>query len=191
MRSVIMKIRPATPEDAAAIARVHITSWQRAYERILPAEFLAGLSFEGRRDVWAESIASGQPQVLVAEVDSQVVGFCAVGPCRDDHAPVTTFEVWAIYLSPSHWSAGLGRELWLASRNWALAHGATDMSLWVITTNQRAISFYEAAGFEVARSSLKSSALGGVQVEEVRYSQQIARWPAASAFNSCGSVNTR
>jgi GNAT superfamily N-acetyltransferase len=138
-----------------------------------------------------KSIASGQPQVLVAEVDSQVVGFCAVGPCRDDHAPVTTFEVWAIYLSPSHWSAGLGRELWLASRNWALAHGATDMSLWVITTNQRAISFYEAAGFEVARSSLKSSALGGVQVEEVRYSQQIAGWPAASAFNSCGSVNTR
>jgi ribosomal protein S18 acetylase RimI-like enzyme len=168
-----MRIRPATAEDADAIARVHIASWQSAYDRVLPADFLASLSFEGRRDSWAESIATGQTHVLVAEANSQVVGFSAVGLCRDEGASPETFEIWAIYLSPSHWSVGLGRELWLASRELARSRGALRITLWVLASNQRAIGFYRAAGFVAEPSSLKSFALGGVQVEELRFVQRI------------------
>jgi GNAT superfamily N-acetyltransferase len=171
-------IRPASADEGDAIARVHIASWQRAYEHVFPAAFLAALSLEQRRCIWAESIATGHPQLFVADVDSQIAGFAAVGRCRDESAPTSAFEIWAIYVLPSHWSTGLGRELWLASLDWALARGATEVSLWVVATNQRAIAFYKLAGFEADSGSLRSFALGGVQVEELRFAQRVAGCPA-------------
>lgn len=178
-RRTNITIRPASGEDADAIARVHIASWQRAYEHTFPAAFLADLSLEQRRRVWAESIATGHSQLLVAVVDSQIAGFAAVGPCRDESASISAFEIWAIYVLPSHWSTGLGRELWLASLDWALARGATEVSLWVAAKNQRAIAFYELAGFEADSGSLRSVALGDMQVEEVRLTQRVAECPSA------------
>jgi len=114
----------------------------------------------------------------VAVVDSQIAGFAAVGPCRDESAPISAFEIWAIYVLPSHWSTGLGRQLWLASLDWARSRDATEVSLWVVATNQRAIAFYELAGFQADSGSLRSLALGGVQVEELRFTQRVAGWPA-------------
>ena len=164
-----MPIRPATSSDAEAIAQVHVASWQHAYRHILPPVFLAGLSVEKRQDMWAESIATDRPHVLVAEVDGRVVGFSAFGPCRDEDASDAAFEIWAIYLAPSHWSQGLGRELWLASREALLKRGASSVSLWVIAGNERAIRFYATAGFKPEPESLKPFELGGVQVQEVRF----------------------
>jgi GNAT superfamily N-acetyltransferase len=168
-----MPIRPATTHDAEAIARVHVASWQAAYAGILPVEYLAGLSVERRRTMWAVSIAKGMPHILVAVVDDQPVGFSAFGPCRDEGASPGDFEVWALYLARSHWSVGLGRQLWLASREAAVAQGARQISLWVIAGNRRAITFYEAAGFAPEVNSLKKFELGGVQLEEVRYVQTV------------------
>ncbi|MEP7281742.1 MAG: GNAT family N-acetyltransferase [Rubrivivax sp.] len=179
--SATVQIRPATAADADAIARVHNASWQRAYAHLLPAEFLAGLSFDRRRDTWARCIAKGQPQVLVVEVGAQVVGLSAVGPSRDDDATPCTFEVWAIYLAPSHWSTGLGRALWLASRQLAQAQGASAITLWVLADNPRAISFYRAAGFEAEPASLRHFTLGGVQLAELRHRLGLGGEPAAPA----------
>ena len=169
-----MPIRPATVDDAESIARVHVASWRQAYRHILPAEFLARLSVERRQATWAESISKDLPHVLVAEDDGKLVGFSAVGPCRDDSASSTDFEVWAIYLSPSHWSKGFGRELWQASRDASVRRGARRVSLWVFASNERAIKFYKTAGFKPEAKSLKRFELGGVQVDEVRYVQQLA-----------------
>lgn len=168
-----MPTRAATSTDAEAIGQVHVASWQHAYRHILPAEFLAGLSVKKRQAMWAEAIATGRPHVMVAEADGRVVGFSAFGPCRDADASDAAFEIWAIYLAPSHWSQGLGRELWLASREALLERGARSVSLWVIANNERAIRFYNAAGFEAESSSLKTFELGGARIEEIRYGQRL------------------
>jgi hypothetical protein len=42
-------IRQAILEDAEAIAKVHVASWQAAYKGLMPAEFLASLSVERRK----------------------------------------------------------------------------------------------------------------------------------------------
>ncbi len=34
-------IRPATPDDAAAIAAIHVRAWQAAYKEVFPSECLA------------------------------------------------------------------------------------------------------------------------------------------------------
>jgi len=43
-----MLLRPAQPADAAAVARVHVRSWQVAYRGLLPDEYLDGLQPEDR-----------------------------------------------------------------------------------------------------------------------------------------------
>jgi L-amino acid N-acyltransferase YncA len=168
-----MLIRVATANDAQAIAEIHVQAWQHAYSEIFPADYLSGLSVSKRKAIWAESIEQSPPHVLVAEVDGQVIGFSAVGPCRDEGASIHAYELWAIYLSPLYWSKGIGRELWLASREHAVGRGANSLSLWVIASNKRAVTFYKSAGFEAVANSLMLSEIGGVQIEKVRYAQRL------------------
>jgi ribosomal protein S18 acetylase RimI-like enzyme len=168
-----MPVRVATTNDSQAISEIHVQAWQHTYREILPPAYLSDLSVSRRKAIWAESIERNLPHVLVAEVDGQVVGFSAVGPSRDEDASIRAYELWAIYLSPSYWSKGIGRELWLASRKHAVERGATSLSLWVIASNKRAIMFYKSAGFEVAANSLKFSEIGGARIETVRYAQRL------------------
>ena len=69
-------IRIARPEDAAAIARVHIRSWQQAYRDLLPDDFLLSLeaTLDRRTGSWRDSIEKGAA-VLVAEVGAELVGW--------------------------------------------------------------------------------------------------------------------
>ena len=169
-----MNIRPAVVDDARAIAQVHVLSWQHAYINLLPPAFLAALSVERREAMWLEELRVGSPSLLVAEENAQVVGFCAFGPCRDENSKPTDAEVRAIYLAPSKWSTGLGRELWLRSKEALRSRRATSISLWVISDNERAINFYTAAGFSPESGSAKAFELGGVQLHKVRYVRKLS-----------------
>lgn len=164
-----MHIEPATPEDCRAIAEVHVLSWQHAYKGILPAEYLDALSITSREAMWRESFVNGQPQLLVAKNNGAVVGFVAFGPSREEGAQALCAEIWAIYLTPSIWSQGTGRQLWLAAWERLLTQGFRTVSLWVIAGNARAIRFYSAAGFKPATHSTKAFTLGGVSLQEIRY----------------------
>jgi ubiquinone/menaquinone biosynthesis C-methylase UbiE/ribosomal protein S18 acetylase RimI-like enzyme len=164
-----VNIRAATIDDAKAIAEVHVRSWQHAYRDLLPAIFLASLSLEKREALWTDSLTTRRSSLLVAEADNKVVGFSAFGPCRDEGAGPTDYELWALYLAPDYWSSGLGRELWLKSRKEMAATGASLVSLWVLEGNDRAIRFYAAAGFHPQLDSAKAFELGGVPVREIRY----------------------
>ncbi len=168
-----LRIEPAAPIDAQPVAEVHVLSWQHAYRGIFPDEFLAQLSVERRTAMWRDAIATGRPQLLVARIDDCVAGFIAFGPCRDEAAPETTAEVWAFYLAPDHWSTGMGRALWQAARGRMLLQGACRASLWVLASNPRAIRFYLAAGFKPEAGSIKPFTIGGVQVQEERYVQEL------------------
>jgi hypothetical protein len=53
---ILMLIRRATLEDAAAIARVRVDTWRTAYRGIVPDEFLDNMSYEGNESRWAEML---------------------------------------------------------------------------------------------------------------------------------------
>lgn len=167
--SNLMIIRRANDLDAGPVARVHVASWQEAYRGIVAPEYLAGLSVSEREKMWAKSIRQNMTELLVAEIDGRIVGFSAIGPCRDEGAGPSDYEIWAIYAAPTHWSRGGGRELWLASRDSSTAKGAARISLWVIANNERAIRFYRAAGFRPEVDSRKPYELGGATLEKERY----------------------
>ena len=168
-----MQVVPAAPEDARAIAEIHVRTWQAAYASFLPPDYLASLSIENREAMWSECIATGAPELLVARDAGVVRGWLSFGQCRDEGSSKTEAEVWALYVSPSAWSTGAGRMLWLRARELMLAQGFTSCSLWVFPQNDRAIKFYRAAGFAHDESEPKTFELGGSQLQEVRFVSQL------------------
>lgn len=49
-----MVIRSALPEDARAIAEVHVSSWRTTYRGLLPESVLAAQSVEQRESGWRQ-----------------------------------------------------------------------------------------------------------------------------------------
>jgi ribosomal protein S18 acetylase RimI-like enzyme len=167
-------ISRAISEDAAAIARVQVHSWQAAYEGILPADYLAALTAEKREVMWREFISRGAPELLVARDGESIVGFIAFGLCRDENASADRAEVWAIYVAPSHWSQGVGSQLCGHARARLAEQGYQSVSLWVLTDNTRAIQFYVGVGFAAEEKSVKEAVVGGKALTEIRYVAQLS-----------------
>ena len=173
-----MRIRPAEAADAAALATIHVRSWQAAYAGRLPQDFLDGLEPTRRQPVWERSLAEmSWPRrgILVADVDGAVAGFADLRPTRDeDEDPGTVAELVSIYLAPHAWGAGIGRELMAAVLDTAARAGFRHITLWVLDTNDRARRFYDAAGWR-PDGTAKQDTIGGARITEIRYRRALDR----------------
>ena len=171
-----MQIRPATVDDAAGVARVHVAAWQVAYRGQVPDSFLNGLSVEQRTAAWIDIIAqTAWPErgLLVAEDDQgDIVGFAHVSANRDDDAEPGTGEVTAIYIAPDAWRAGIGRALLESASSQLLDAGFTRATLWVLDTNHRARQFYEHLGWR-PDGAVKVDDRGAFSLNEYRYLKQL------------------
>lgn len=162
-------VRPATSKDVQAIADIHVATWQSAYADLMPDDFLKSITTEKRVRLWREAVEFGEPQVLVATEATNVVGFVGFDRSRDAGTKSTTGEIWAMYVSPAHWRQGAGLALWDAARDGLKEEGCTQVTLWVLLKNERAMHFYEhAAGFKRDMPSLKTVAFGSGKLEEIR-----------------------
>ena len=174
-------VRDAEPEDAAAIARVHIRSWQGAYTHAFPAEALDGLSDEEytRTLGWERWLRTERVRnaILVAVRDGEVVGFVHGCPARDDDVDrLRVGELAAIYVAPESWGLGAGQRLMEVLLERLRGFGFSEAVLWVLDDNPRARRFYEAAGWRVDGAE-KEDVLLGTLVREVRYRIELAPGP--------------
>ena len=164
-------IRDAAATDAAAIAKVHVESWEGTYRGLMPDEVIDGLTLERRTAGWSRALADPQPRSasFVAEHDGEVVGMASVGPTRDEDLDSQSMgEVLAIYVIPGHWGHGHGKGLMVASLDWLRDAGYSNSMLWVLDTNSIGRSFYERGGWALdAASKLEDSF--GAPINEVRY----------------------
>ncbi|WP_433688538.1 N-acetyltransferase family protein [Micromonospora carbonacea] len=146
-------IRPEEPDDAEAVARVHVHGWQDGYAEIMPAEVLARLNVAA----WAQrrrDLGTADPEhpftTLLAERDGAVVGFTTFGPYRNrqDRADLdhTLGEVVAMYVEKAHWGDGTAGRLLAAAKQRLAGRGWAAYRLWVLRDNRRARRFYERAG---------------------------------------------
>lgn len=173
-----MTIRMATMADAPAIAQVHVTTWQAAYHGLLPASLLDNLTVSGRTEEWREILAVGAGAILVCTHDAQVIGFVGCGECRDyDLSDGRTGELYAIYLTPAFWDRGYGAALLTAALTQLQTAGYNLATLWVLAGNQRAIRFYERAGFTPDGGVKLETLPGGVEVRELRYRRALDSQP--------------
>ena len=167
-------VRPATTRDAKAIAELHVATWQAAYHSFMPAEHLKNMTVEKRLAYWREAIEFSEPQLLVAVDGDKVVGFTGFDRSRDAGTKSNVGEIWAMYVAEAHWGKGVGLALWDGARDGLKEEGCTQVTLWVLLQNERALKFYEqSAGFKREMPSLKTVAFGSVKLEEIRLKRTV------------------
>lgn len=161
-------IRPATADDAAQIAAVHVASVRQAYAGVVDEDYLEHLDVDARESTWREQLENPPRgvQVWVAEEEGKVVGFASLGPSLDEDADRDTLQIHTIYLEPHAWGQGIAREL-MRSVLAAVPAGA-PVTLWVLSANERARHFYRRNGF-VPDGVERLESIGDVQHREVRY----------------------
>lgn len=168
-----MLLRPAAPEDALAVAEVHVRSWQAAYRDLLPPDPLERLRPEDRlkRYEFGSSDPS-KPATIVAVEDGVIVGFTTVVPARDADARGSG-EICALYVDPPWWGRKLGHALIEAGRGHLGGLGFADAVLWVLAGNLRAERFYARDGWWPDGVRRSISVLGAT-VGELRYRRRLS-----------------
>lgn len=133
-------VRPATVEDAGAIARVHIAAWRETYSRLVEPGELDDLSVERRAERWRHIIVPGDVVVWLAESGADIVGFASAATSGHEER-VRPLELQSIYLLAAQHGSGGGQLLLDA------AIGDSPAFLFVASDNPRATRFYERNGF--------------------------------------------
>jgi ribosomal protein S18 acetylase RimI-like enzyme len=166
-------IRPATKDDAAEIARVHVATWRSAYRGLLPDDFLASLSEAHYTDRWRRVIGDGSNRVFVVDAGRRppgakdgVTGFASGG---HERAGETGFagELYALYVLEEAQRRGHGRALVHAVAGALRQLHLPDMIVWVLRDNGPARAFYERLGGTYVRA--QPITIGATTLEEVSY----------------------
>lgn len=169
-------LRPATPNDALSISRVHVSSWRTTYREIVPAAFLNELNAEQRLPLWQQVIDSGS-HLIVAERASQIVGFINGGPIRE---PLDSYdaELYAIYLLQDVQGKGIGTALLVELAKRLRDADFRNLMVWVLIAND-SIRFYEKTG--AVRISQKEIEIGGAMLPVAAYGWPTIESPARLA----------
>lgn len=170
---VSIRVRRARPDDALAVARVHVRSWQAGYRGLMPQDFLDGLRAEDRAGHYTfGGTDPGAPHTDVAVRVHRIVGFATTGPARDEDARGAG-ALMALYVDPDSWGLGVGRALLRAGRLRLAREGCVEAVLWVLARNDRARRFYEADGW-AADGSSRTEEVWGATADMVRYRRRTA-----------------
>lgn len=161
-------IRPASIEDAPAIARVHVDTWRTTYIGIVPAEYLANLNLDQCREKWLLHLSHPQDaeQTFVAEEASGNIAAFASGGALRDALEDFDGELYNLYVLKSFQGMGIGRALFGQIAQHLANKGFHTMVLWVLKDNP-ACRFYERlGGMQVAEKTIE---IGGKPLADVAY----------------------
>ncbi|WP_185715513.1 GNAT family N-acetyltransferase [Halocatena pleomorpha] len=138
-------VRSATKRDIDAIQRVARSSWQASHAPLVGTE--ASLSFfeqEYDKARIRAKITNDAGQFEVAVDDDGVVGFVAAVPLNQ--SPLLFGLSW-LYVHPDRWGEGIGQQLHTTVQQAIERAGGERIRLGVLAENERAIRFYEHAGY--------------------------------------------
>jgi GNAT superfamily N-acetyltransferase len=163
-----MLVRPAQPDDAMDVARVHVRAWQAGYRDLLPAAYLDQLRPEERAQRYDFATQDlRKPATLVAVAEGAVRGFATTSPARPAESP-DHGELCALYVDPDWWRGGVGAALITAARARLSEQGFRYATLWLLAGNVRADHFYRKDGW-LPDGQRRIDQVWGISVDEVRY----------------------
>ena len=179
-------VRPARPDDAAAIARIHVDTWRSTYAGLLPDRYLVKMSMTRWAAHWSGVLDrpnGAEKVIVVSETPVGVVGFSSLGPARGDRSPLarqTYGEIYTLYVEPDHQGVGLGRLLLEGGLALLADAGFPGAVVWVLDGNPSRF-FYRALGAQYA--SERGSRFAGAAVRELGY-----RWDWPVGAGEAGPV---
>jgi len=164
-------VRPATPGDAGAIARIYVDTWRATYAGLLPDKVLVEMSKRRQTAIWSHAIHHSGPQqaVLVAnDGRGPALGF---GSCGRARYPGLRHdgEVFTLYVQQDHQGRDIGKLLLGGLFQRLLESNTRSALIWVLAPNP-ARFFYEAMGGR--RIAEREERLWGAKLPEAAYG-----WP--------------
>jgi len=172
-------IRHATLDDAAAMARLHVMTWQAAYRDMLPASFLQSLDIAALTPGWNTEIAKtleadAPSHIMLADTEHGPQGFVIFGPGREGVIAPTSNpnyklgQIYSLYVMPAFLKLGLGHAMLNAAFEELRREKYTDIYLTVLEANLAAHKFYERQGG--INANIKTTAeIGGKDVPSRAY----------------------
>jgi GNAT superfamily N-acetyltransferase len=128
-----LSLRPATPEDADAVAEIWRLGWRDGHEGLVPQELVEARTDETFRTRAADRVED----TTVAVVDGAIAGFVMV----------VGDEVEQVYVSAPHRGTGVAGALLEEAERHVRANGHSEAWLAVVAGNARARAFYERSGW--------------------------------------------
>ena len=128
-----------TPEEIEGKSLVHWQTWREAYDDLLPADFQETMTLEKCR-----FFSQKYPEnTLIAMDGKKVVGFISYGNFCD--AAIQAGEIIALYVLKDYYGKGVSKQLMHAA--FVALDQFSEIYLWVLKDNKRAIAFYQKMGF--------------------------------------------
>lgn len=187
-----LTIRPATPNDAQAVARIRVQGWRFAYQGLISQDYLDSLSVAEdtermrgylsqfpwnsppSRSASVQGSSDGEKQsfMLAARGDA-VLGFCgfsavpdkAYRPERAVPAGTMVGRLHSLYIDPDSLGQSIGHTLMNHALSTFAAWGCEHATLWVLEGNSRAISFYKRQGWQCTGATKVDQSFGPCLVE--------------------------
>ena len=130
-----------TPEEIEGKSLVHWQTWREAYDNLLPAEYQETMTLDRCR-----FFSQKYPEnTLIAMDGKKVVGFISYGNYRDE--TIQAGEIIALYVLKDYYGKGVSKQLMHAA---FVALGQfSEIYLWVLKDNKRAIAFYQKMVFTI------------------------------------------
>jgi GNAT superfamily N-acetyltransferase len=140
-----LSIRLATPADAAAMARIHVATWQETYRGLMTDEVLDDSEFvSARQRFWTIGLTDerfAHHRVAVAEFDGELIGIAQSAEPTDADATWSQ-QLNILYVLASAHGTGAGKSLLEA-----VLFNDAAAALWVADSNPRAQAFYRKHDF--------------------------------------------
>jgi GNAT superfamily N-acetyltransferase len=174
----VARVRPATEDDAGAVARIQHTVWTSAYAGLLPPGALEEFDHDAVSAVWRRAVTADGPHgVWVATEGDEVVGFAAAGPADpadltdatdavpDDAALVAA--VATLLVEPRWGRRGHAGRLLVEVAAALRAGGAVRAITWVPERDTASRAFFARAAWE-PDGTVRTLDAGGRPLREVR-----------------------
>jgi ribosomal protein S18 acetylase RimI-like enzyme len=168
-------IRPATEDDTAAIAALHVASWRDAYADILAPDYLSGGIEADRLAVWSERLRD-RPANQLVNVACDSSGLMQAFVCGyRDVDPVWGSLIDNLHVRPQARGQGIGERLLRDAAGELSARASiSGVHLWVFEANVAGLRFYQRLGGRVVeKDSASNPAAGGKAVLRVHWPAQI------------------
>ena len=128
-----------TPEEIEGKSIVHWHTWREAYDDLLPAEFQETMTLDRCR-----FFSQKYPENTLIAIDGKkVVGFISYGNFRGE--TIQAGEIIALYVLKDYYGKGVSKQLMHAA--FVALDQFSEIYLWVLKENKRAIAFYQKMGF--------------------------------------------
>lgn len=164
MPTVEIQVRDARPGDAAALADIHAAAWREAYRGIIPAVEVERMVSRRGSVWWLNAVRRGR-NIAVVDFAGKLAGYASFG--RGRVAGLAQGEVYELYLQPEYQGVGLGRRLFMATRDRLARRRLSGVIVWSLADNERACGFYRAlGGVEKAKAVER---LGGVKLDKTAF----------------------